>query len=95
MDSLCIGSKDPLGYGYIGARNNTTQQSGQTPDKEAEIKTLLFTSVATLKLMWLECYLPQLSGADKVSLFWVNSLVSDTCYSVHRIWVLLRQTKRI
>jgi len=51
MDSLCIGSKEPLGYGYIGARNNTAQQSGQTPDKEAEIKTLLFTSVATLKLM--------------------------------------------
>jgi len=27
-----------LGYSYIGARNDTTQQSGQTPDKEAEIK---------------------------------------------------------
>ena len=23
-----------LGYGYIGARTDTTQQSGQTPDKE-------------------------------------------------------------
>jgi len=29
-----------LGYGYIGARNDTTQQSGQTPDKEAEIKNI-------------------------------------------------------
>jgi len=28
-----------LGYGYIGARNDTTQQSGQTPDKEVESKT--------------------------------------------------------
>jgi hypothetical protein len=26
-----------LGYGYTGARNDTTQQSGQTPDKEVEI----------------------------------------------------------
>jgi len=29
-----------LGYGYIGARTNTTQQSGQTPDKEVEIKNI-------------------------------------------------------
>jgi len=27
-------------YGYIGARNGTTQQSGQTPDKEVEIKNI-------------------------------------------------------
>ena len=26
-----------LGRGYIGARTDTTQQSGQTPDKEAEM----------------------------------------------------------
>jgi len=25
VNSLCIGSMDPLGYGYIGARNDTTQ----------------------------------------------------------------------
>ena len=29
-----------LGYGYIGARTDTTQQSGQTPDKEVEIKNV-------------------------------------------------------
>jgi len=29
-----------LGYGYIGARNDTTLQSGQTPDKEVEIKNI-------------------------------------------------------
>jgi len=29
-----------LGYGYIGARTDTTQQSGQTPDKEVEIKSI-------------------------------------------------------
>jgi hypothetical protein len=27
-----------LGYGYVGARTDTTQQSGQTQDKEVEIK---------------------------------------------------------
>jgi hypothetical protein len=29
-----------LGYGYIGARNDKTQQSGRTPDKEVEIKNI-------------------------------------------------------
>ena len=38
-----------LGRGYIEARSDTTQQSGQTPDKKVEIKTLLFMSAATLK----------------------------------------------
>jgi len=28
------------GYSYIGARNDTTQQSEQTPDKELEIKNI-------------------------------------------------------
>jgi hypothetical protein len=29
-----------LGRGYIGARTDTTQQSGQTPDKEAEMSNI-------------------------------------------------------
>jgi hypothetical protein len=29
-----------LGYGYTGARTDTTQQSGQTPDKEVEIRNI-------------------------------------------------------
>jgi hypothetical protein len=29
-----------LGRGYIEARTDTTQQSGQTPDKEVEIKNI-------------------------------------------------------
>jgi hypothetical protein len=29
-----------LGRGYIEARTDTTQQSGQTPDKEVEIKSI-------------------------------------------------------
>jgi len=28
------------GYGYIEAKTDTTQQSGQTPDKEVEIKSI-------------------------------------------------------
>jgi hypothetical protein len=43
----CVGSDTnvavPLGYVYISARNDTTQQPGQTPDK-VEIKTLLYVS---------------------------------------------------
>ena len=31
-----------LSYGYIEARTDTTQQSGQTPDKEVEIKNITF-----------------------------------------------------
>jgi hypothetical protein len=31
--------KFSLGRGYIEARTDTTQQSGQTPDMEVEIKT--------------------------------------------------------
>jgi hypothetical protein len=29
-----------LGYGYIGASTDTTQQSGQTPDKGVEIRNI-------------------------------------------------------
>jgi len=29
-----------LGYGYIEAGTDTTQQSGQTPDKKLEIKNI-------------------------------------------------------
>jgi hypothetical protein len=31
-----------LGRGYIEARSDTTQQSGQTPDKEVQIKNITF-----------------------------------------------------
>jgi len=40
----CVGSGSnvavPLGRSYIEARTDTTQQSGQTPDKEVEIKNI-------------------------------------------------------
>jgi len=40
----CVGSGSniavALGRDYIGARTDTTQQSGQTPDKEVEIKKI-------------------------------------------------------
>ena len=41
---FCVGSGSnvavPLDSGYIGARTDTTQQSGQTPDTEVEIKNI-------------------------------------------------------
>jgi hypothetical protein len=41
----CVGSgfnvAVALGYGYIEARTDKTQQSGQTPDKEVEIKNII------------------------------------------------------
>jgi hypothetical protein len=49
----------------------TTQQSGQTPDKEVEIKNI---TAATLKPTRLERYLPRLSGDSKVRLFRADSL---------------------
>ena len=58
-----------LGYGCIGTRNDITQQSGETPDKEVELKNITVMLAATLKPIRLECYLPRLSGANKVSLF--------------------------
>ena len=33
-------TKARLDHGYIGTRTDTTQQSGQTPDKEVEIKNI-------------------------------------------------------
>ena len=40
----CVGSGSKvavsLGRGYIGVRTDTTQQSGQTPDREVEIKNI-------------------------------------------------------
>jgi hypothetical protein len=33
-------ARPALDYGYIGARNDTTQQSGMTPDKDVEIKNV-------------------------------------------------------
>jgi hypothetical protein len=38
--AIVAAERPPDGYGYIGARNDTTQQSGQTPDKKVEIKNI-------------------------------------------------------
>ena len=37
---VCVPGLIDLGYGYIEARTDTTQQSGQTPDKEVEIRSI-------------------------------------------------------
>ena len=49
-----------------------TQRPRQTPDKEVEIKNISLRQ--RLKPIRLGCYLPQQSGANKVSLFRADSL---------------------
>ena len=79
--------------GYTGARTDTTQQSRQTPDKEAVIKhiTVYVSSYTetepTGMLSPNNC---RLSGQQR-------GFVSptDTCCNLHRIRVSLQWTKRI
>jgi hypothetical protein len=52
----------PLSYGYIGARTDTTQQSGQTPDKKVEIKNITVYDSGCTESIRLESYLCRLSG---------------------------------
>jgi hypothetical protein len=40
MRSRTLSRGTAVDYGYIGSRTDTTQQSGQTPDKEVEIKNI-------------------------------------------------------
>jgi hypothetical protein len=40
MYCICFVWRVGYGYGYIGARNDTTQQLEQTPDKELELKNI-------------------------------------------------------
>jgi hypothetical protein len=63
-----------FGYGYIETRTDTAQQSGQTPDKEAETKNITvyvsgYTETDTTVMLP-----PRLPGANKVSLFRADSL---------------------
>jgi hypothetical protein len=60
-------------YGYTVARNDTTVWTESRKGSRNQ-KTLLFMSTATLKPTRLECYLPRLSGVNKVSLFRADSL---------------------
>jgi hypothetical protein len=39
-DRFEVSTSRLYGYGYTGARTDTTQQSGQTQDKEVEIKNI-------------------------------------------------------
>ena len=65
--------------GYIGARTDTTQQSGQTPDKEVAIKPhYCLCQRIHRKPIRLECYLPTtaecLAPTERVCLFRDDSL---------------------
>ena len=67
-----------LGLGHIGARTDTTQQSGQTPDREAEIKNItvyVSGNTETDTTGMLSPPIPRLSGSVKMSLFGADSVV--------------------
>ena len=51
--------------------------------RHIHVETLLFMLAATLKPIRLECYLPRLSGANKVGLFRADSLAR---YLLHCAW---------
>jgi len=75
-----------LCYGYIGARTDTTQQSGQTPDKEAEIKNITvyvsdYTEIDTTGMLSPPTVWPFSVAAD------INSNVFDFYFLV---WSLSR-----
>jgi hypothetical protein len=53
-----------LGYGYIRARTDTTQQSGQTLDKEVEIKNITVYVSGNTETIRLVCYFRRLSGVS-------------------------------
>jgi hypothetical protein len=66
-----------LGRGYIEARTDTTQQSGQTPDKEADINTItVYVSgcTETDPTGMLSPNNGRLSGSNRVVLFGADSL---------------------
>ena len=92
-------AEDPrlLDSGYIGGRTDTTQQSGQTPDKEMGINHITAYVSGYTETDRPESYLP--TTADCLApTKWVcfdPTVWPDTCCSVHRIRVLLQRTKRI
>jgi len=66
-----------LGRGYVGARTDTTQQSGQIPDKEVDINLITvyvsnYNETDTTGM--LSPNNGQMSGANKVGLFRADSL---------------------
>ena len=89
---LSSGYED-LGYGYTGARTDTTQQSGQTPDKEVEIKNITvyvsgYTETDPTGMLSAPTVWRQQSEFDFEPTVW-----PDTCCSALRIGVSLRLTK--
>ena len=67
----------------VVCRNDAKQQSGHTPDKEVEIKNILFMLVATLKPIRLWCYLPRLPGAkNSHKITWYDDM--RVCYLTWR-----------
>jgi len=74
VDVLLTSVKD---RGYVGARTDTTPQSGRTPYKEVDISHITFMSAAYTETDPTEMLSPnngRLSGGNKVGLFRADSL---------------------
>jgi hypothetical protein len=76
-----------LGYGYIGASTDTTQLSGQTPDKEVEIKNITFYVSGYTET--------NMTGMLSPPTVWCFSVATDinsnVFYFYFLIWSLFRQ----
>ena len=97
MFKLLLSSSKVLGCSYIGARTETSQKSGQTQDKEAEINhiTVYVSGYTETNLTgMLSPNNGRMSGPTKRVCF-EPTVWPDTCCSLHRIQALLQWTKRI
>jgi len=86
LEASCSVHWNVLDYGYTGARTDTTQQSGQTPDKEVKIKNVTvcvsgYTETDTTGMLFPPIVWPFSVAAD------INSNVFDLYFL---IWSLSR-----
>jgi hypothetical protein len=76
-----------LGHGYIGARTDTTQQSGQTPDKEVEIKNIT---------VYVNCYTEtDTTGMLSPPTVWRFSVAADIDSNVFDVYFLIWSLSRL
>ena len=83
---LCL-----LGSGYFGAGTDTTEQSGQTPDKEADIYHVTVHVSGYIETDTTGKLSPKngrLSGANKVGLMW--SKKPSRCHLVLYLFLLYK-----
>jgi hypothetical protein len=85
-----------LGRGCIGARTDTIQQSGQTPDKQAEMNPIALYARGYTEADSTGMSSPNNSRlSDSTKWICFESVWPGTCCSWHRIRLLLQWVKRI